>query len=203
MCLDPVSAAAISGVFSSATASVGSFLTTYAAPLQIAGAGFGAVSSYQSAQAQKSAAKYESAVASANAKTAEFAAQDAQDRGIREAEALGIQQNALRARQRATMAANGLDLASGTPQAVQDTADFYGLQDIETTANNANREAWSLKSRGQNFRTDAAMQSARAGAISPFSSAATSLLGSAATISSKWLDRTPTAPGATSIWSKG
>lgn len=184
MCI-PMLAAAVASAGSAAAAG-GSFLAANSGLFSLLGAGVSAVGAYQQSQGQKQAAKYDAAVAAANAKTAEFKAEDAQDRALRDAETIGRQQAAMRGKQRAVMATNGLDLSSGTPQGLQDATDYYGLQDQKTAVDNGETEAWGLRTQRDNFNTEAQMQRNRAKSISPFGALATSLLGSASTISSRW-----------------
>ncbi len=183
-------------------APIASFMSANATLLSVAGMGMQAVGAYQQAQGAKAAAKYEASVASANAKVAEFKAQDAQDRAQVDAENLGRQIAATRGKQKAAMAANGLDLSSGTPQSILDATDFYGLQDQTTLATNANREAAGYRTQGANYQAEASMQRSRASSISPFTSMATSLLTSAGTLSDKWTAKNPApAFGSGSAWS--
>lgn len=188
MCLDPVTAATI-----------GSFFSANATTISLLSAGANAVGQYQQSAAQKSAAKYSAAVANANAKVAEFKAQDALDRGQRDAEEVGRRQAGIRGQQKAGMAKAGLDLSSGTPGSILDSTDYYGLQDQATSVNNAGKEAFGHRAQGASATAEAEAQTARARSISPFGDAATSLLGSATKLSSKWYDKQPT-PGSRSAW---
>lgn len=188
-------------MIAAAAASAASALAPYSTLLSVAGAGFGAISSYQQAQGQKDMARYNASVSAANAKVAEFKAQSAEDNALRDAEEVGRRQAAIRGKQRASFAANGLDLESGSPASVLEATDYYGLQDQATAVNNGGQQAWSLRTQRDGYQADAQMQSARARSISPFGAAAGSLLGSAAKLSSKWIDNTPTTTG--SAWKFG
>lgn len=179
-----------------AVASAASAIAPYSTLLSVAGAGFGAVSSYQQAQGQKDMAKYNASVSAANAKVAEFKAQSAQDNALRDAENVGRHQAAVRGKQTAAFAANGLDLSTGSPASVLEATDYYGLQDQATAVNNGNQQAWGLRAQRDGYQADSRMQRAQASSISPFGAAAGSLLGSAAKLSSKWVDSTPTAAAA-------
>jgi hypothetical protein len=167
-------------------AAIATFAAANASAISLVGAGVSALGSYQQAQAAKSAAKYDAAVAASNAKVAEFKAQDAQDRAQLEAENLGRQQAALRGKQRASIAANGIDLSSGTATSLTDAADFYGLQDQRTVAEGGVREAWGYRTQGAGYQAEAQMHRAKASSISPFGSLATSLLGSAGSLADRW-----------------
>lgn len=170
---------------------IAAFAAANSTALSVAGSVVGAIGQYQQASAAKTAAKYESAVASANAKVAEFKAQDVQDRAQQDAENLGRQIAAVRGKQKATIAANGIDLSSGSAQSLLDATDFYGALDQATLANNANKDKWSLQQQASNYKAEAQMQSSRASSISPFTSLATSLLGSAGKLADKWSVKNP------------
>lgn len=182
---------------------VTAFIAANSTPIGLIGAGMQALGTYQQAQGAKAAAKYEASVASANAKVAEFKAQDAIDRGQRDAETLGRQIAATRGKQKATLAANGMDLSGETAQSILSGTDFYGVQDQQTLATNTNREAWGFRTQGAGYEAEASMQRARASSISPLMSTATSLLTSAGTLADKWTQRNPSSPafGSGSAWS--
>lgn len=179
-------------------APIAAFAAENATLISLAGMGMSAYGAYQQASAAKSAAKYEAAVADANAKVSEFKAQDAQDRAQVDAENLGRQQAAMRGKQKATIAANGIDLASESAGSILNATDFYGLADQKTAVDNGAREAWGYRTQGANYQAEAQMQRSKASNISPFGSLATSLLGSAGSLSEKWAIKNPT--GSTSAW---
>lgn len=112
---------------------------------------------------------------------AEYAAQDAQRRGEEEAIKVRRQADQLKGRQRALMSARGLDLGAGTPADILDQTDFFSQQDVNTTRNNAAREAWGYRAQGANYRAqgDFAAQQANLGAFS-------TVLSSAGQAASKW-----------------
>lgn len=188
MCFEPVSA----------LAAIGSFVSANSTAIGLLGAGASAYGSYQQAQSQKDSMKYNAAVADANAKTAEFAAQDAKDRAEQRAIMVGRKVADVRGRQRAALAANGMDLDTGNAQGIQDSTNYYGLEDQRTERDNGEREAYSLRTQSSNFSNEATMNRAKADNISPFGAAATSFLGSATSIASKWYDKQPSSSG--SIW---
>lgn len=191
MCLPAIAAAA---------SAIGSAIAPYSTLLSIGGAAFSAIGAYQQAQGQKDMAKYNASVSAANAKVAEFKAQSAQDNAMRDAENVGRRQAAIRGKQRAGFAANGLDLTEGSPAGVLAATDYYGLEDQATAVNNGNQQAWGLRAQRDSHAADSQMQSARASSISPFGAAAGSLIGSASKLSSKWIDN-GTVSTRTSSWS--
>ena len=138
----------------------------------VAGAGMSAYGQYQQAEAMKDAANY-------NHKVAEMQAADARDRGAVEQEQLGRKIGQLRGQQRANMAANGLDLSDGTPAALLDQTDYYGLEDQRTLATNIEREA-------SGFSNRARLAGMQADGIDPMLSAGGSLLTSAGNVADRW-----------------
>lgn len=151
-----------------------------------AGLALGAYGTYQQADASRNMANYNAQVADNNAKTAEYAAQDAIRRGDEEAAAIRRNADMLKGSQRASMAARGLDLAEGTAQELQDQTDFFSFADQATARTNAQREAWAARNQGANYRSEAGMQRATARGINPMLSAGASLLGGAGQVASRW-----------------
>lgn len=156
-------------------------LAAVAAVASIAGAG---VAAYGMVQQGKTAQQ----VADNNAKMAEYAAQDAQRKGEEDAMAVQRKAAALKSNQRVAMAANGLDLTYGTAADLQDQTDFFAQSDAATARTNASREAWRLRSGGQQ---EAAMGAAARSNASL--SAAGTLIGTAGSVASKWY--APGTPG--------
>lgn len=155
-----------------ATAGGLSSLQTASLLASAAGTGAQVYGQYQQAEAAKSAAEY-------NQKVANLQAQDAQDRGVQDQEALGRKISALRGQQRANMAANGLDLSSGTPEALLDQTDYYGLEDQRTLQNNINREVATYKNRSN-------LYGVQADSTSPMLAASGSFLTGAGAVADKW-----------------
>jgi hypothetical protein len=106
-------------------------------------AGFG--TSYVNAQQAKAQAEYELGVSQSNQALAEIQARDVVTRGNKEAQLLKAKGQAMIGSQRTALAAQGIDIESGSALDVQaDTAAQIDL-DIITIRNNAWREAWGYK----------------------------------------------------------
>lgn len=153
---------------------------------QVGGGIASAAGSYFSASAQKASLKAQAAIADTNARIAELGAQSAIRQGQQQVAALTLQAGQLKSRQRASMAANGIDLGEGNAAEIQATTDIMKEIDASTLTANAMRSAWGYRTQGVNMQNEALMQRATAGAINPFGSAATSLLGSAGSVASSW-----------------
>lgn len=116
-----------------------------------------------------------------NAIMAEYAAQDAIKRGEENAASVRRQADQLKGKQRATMAAKGLDLGVGTVADLQDQTDFFSAVDQNTARENAQRDAWSARNGGANAQAQGDA-SARQGTLSAFST----VLGTAGQVAGKW-----------------
>lgn len=145
---------------------------TAALALQGAGAVNSAVGAYYSAGAQKSALNL-------RADLDENAAQMALVAGQRDEQRSRLGTAQVKGTQRAAMAANGVDLGSDTPNRILTSTDLVGEVDAQTIHSNALRSAWG-------YRVQGAQDRAAAGAISPASSALTSLLGSSGRVAESW-----------------
>src|SRR5690242_14558391 len=108
----------------------------------IAAAALTAYSGYESAQAQKKSAEYNYAIAQESAKVSEAQAQDALNRGAQQANEQRIRTRLAIGSQRAALAAQNVDLQTGTPlDVIGDTA-LFGAIDERRIRENAARESW-------------------------------------------------------------
>lgn len=154
--------------------------------LQAGGAATGAVGSYYSARSQSSSLSYQAAMADTNARLAERSAQQEQYKGQREVAGLTLKAGQLKGAQRAAMAANGIDLGEGSAIDVLTSTDVMKEIDANTTTANAVRSAWGYRTQGTNYQNEALTKRASAESISPLMSGASSLLGSASSISASY-----------------
>ncbi len=110
-----------------------------------AGVGMSVVSAYQQSEAAKQQGEFQKEQADMNSRLAEMNAEDAVRRGEK-----AVQQHAQKVKQvvgsqRASMAAQGLDINSGSAMDLQNQALEFGAEDQMTIRNNAWREAWGYK----------------------------------------------------------
>lgn len=163
-------------------------LATIAAVASIAGTAMSAVGMVQQGQAAKAQANYQAAVMRNNQTLAEYAAQDAEARGAEAEQQHRQKVAAFKGSQRAALAANGLDLTSGSPlDLLSDTA-MLGEQDALTIRANAQREAWSARAQGANFGAEAGLLQARGTAAQQagYMGAGASLLSGASQVAGSW-----------------
>jgi hypothetical protein len=122
----------------------------------------GGVSAIQQGNAAAASASYNAKVSTMNAEIMDKNARDAIERGKIEEQQKRFEIAALTGRQRAAMAANGVDLSFGSPlDTIVDTA-MLGELDALTIRSNAAREAYDYKVAGANNRADASLSRANA-----------------------------------------
>ena len=138
----------------------------------VGGTVLSATSAYQQSQVSKQ-------IASNNAQTAEYQAQEAQRLGEKQAIEVQRKGAAMKSAQRVGLAAKGLDLGYGTAADLQDQTDFFTQSDVATTRTNAAKDAWGKRAQGANYR-------GQANAENPLMMAGGSLLSGAAQVSDKW-----------------
>lgn len=132
----------------------------------------GAMGTFTNATAEKDALK-------ANARYAEYGAQDAARRGELESQKVTRRTAQIRGSQRASMAARGLDISEGSPLEILAETDYFGALDANTVKENTSREIYG-------FRASAANDRARAKAINPWLSAGGSALAGAGAVADRW-----------------
>lgn len=161
-------------------------MASASAIMQTGGMVTSALGSYNSAAISKINLNAQAAISDSNARVAELGAQSALLRGQKQAGALSLKAGQLKSRQRATLAANGVDLGVGSAAELQASTDIMAEIDKNTIESNAVYEAWGYRSNATNYQNDALMKRAGASAISPFGAATSSLLGSAGSVASAW-----------------
>ncbi len=168
------------------TAAAASIATTSLAVGSVAlSAGMAGYSAYQQSSAQKQSANYNAQVASNNATIALQQRSSSLQQGDVAAQQAQMHQAQVLGAQRASLAANGLDLTQGSAQDLLTTTKFLGAQDVNTIQSNAARTAWGYSVQNMNDNATANLSQWQADSISPGKVAAmagaTSLLGSAST----------------------
>lgn len=152
--------------------------------LMIGSTVMGGVSAIQQGNATAAAGRYNAQVSEMNAKIADSNARDALERGKIEEQNKRREIAMLSGKQRAAMAANGVDLTFGSPlDTLVDTA-MLGELDALTIRSNAAREAYGYKVNATNARADASLSRANASAAKTggYLSAAGTVLGGAADV---------------------
>jgi hypothetical protein len=187
MC-EPATLTAIGAGIASAASAVGTAasgitLAGAATAATVASGAIGAYGAIQSGQAQKKQARYQAGVERNNSQIATWQAQDATQRGQIEEQRQRLATARLRSSQRAGMAANGVELDSGSPlDVLMDTAQL-GELDALTIRSNAEREAYGFRSQSGNLMAQAGLtqMAGRSAQTAGFIGAGSTLLSSAAT----------------------
>jgi hypothetical protein len=117
----------------------------------------GAAGQIQQSKATAAASNYNAQIAEMNAKISDKQAKDALERGKQEEQQKRMQTAQLAGRQRAAMAANGVDLTFGSPlDTIIDTAKM-GEIDALNIRTNAHREAYAYNMQATNQRAGATL----------------------------------------------
>lgn len=154
---------------------------------QIAGGLSSTVGSYYDAKSQKSALKTQAFMSDINAQLAERSAQSELRKGNDAVGQLTLQAGALKGKQRAALAANGVDLGEGSAAEMLASTDLMKEIDMNTLQANAVRSAWGYRTESVNHQVDALMSRAAAKSISPKSAAFSTLLSSAGSVAGSWM----------------
>lgn len=140
----------------------------------------------QASQNTKIAYEYNSAVERNKAHVLELQADDAVQRGQTQQTRQQLKTAQLKGAQRARFAAAGMDLKEGSAFNVLMDTDYMGKQDEMTIADNAEREAWSLRESARTGINNADFLALRARSEHPDQAYSNSLLGSAGSVASSW-----------------
>ena len=123
--------------------------------LTVGAAVVGGIGAVQQGNAQAEASRYNAKVSEMNAEMSRRRAKDAQERGAREEQQKRQEVAAIKGRQVAAMAANGVDLSFGSPlDQIADTA-MLGELDALTIRKNSAREAYDYEVQAVNGQADA------------------------------------------------
>lgn len=146
--------------------------------LQAGGAASSAVGAYYSAQNQR----HQGRMAKINARVAELGAESAMMQGAEQIAQLTREAGQLKARQRVSMAANGIDMGEGSAAEILASTDLMKELDAQTLKANAVRTAWGYRTEAMNLRN----QGRALSSVNPFAAAGGTLLGSASQVAASW-----------------
>jgi hypothetical protein len=131
------------------------------------GAVTGAVGAGISAESQQSSLGFEAGIADINARMSEQSAQSELMRGEREYQSSRLRTGQLKGRQRASLAANGVDLGVGSAAEILTSTDVMGEIDANTIQANAIRAAWGHRTQSTGYQNEALMKRTSASSIDP------------------------------------
>lgn len=153
---------------------------------QVGGAATSAIGGYYGAKSQASALNAQAGLASTNARIAELSAQSTLAQGEKEIGRVTMRAGNLKASQRVGMAANGIDLGTGSAAEVSASTDIMKEIDVNQITTNAVRSAWGIRTQATSLQNEALVKRATASSISPITAASTSLLNSASKVAASW-----------------
>lgn len=142
-----------------------------------------------SARAQQATLGYEAAVARNNQTIANYQADLAVQNGAVQEQNQQLKTASMAGDQRAALAANGVDLGTGSATEVLATTEFMGKRDALTIRDNAARQAWAYKNQALGYGSEAAADEATKGGINPDMAGLTSLLSGAGQVATQWKAR--------------
>jgi hypothetical protein len=102
-----------------------------------------------------------------NARMSDLSARYARESGRHEITRLGLQYGQLQGKQRAGLAASGVDLSVGSAAEVQASSDVLKNIDMNTLEVNAIKKAWGFQVQAMNYRNQAAMARITRNSIDP------------------------------------
>lgn len=154
----------------------------------VAGAGMTMMGQQQQAKAQAASANYQAAVARNNQQVAAWQAQDAIDRGKIETDKKRMEAARLIGRQRAAQAGMGVIVDEDSAGDITAETAEFGEWDALNVQANAEREAYQIKVRAQNFGSEAALLNMQAS--NAMTAGRTAMLGTAisgaGSVAGKW-----------------
>ena len=136
-------------------------MCTVTAALAAINAGASLYGGYAAGETAKAESEAQAQAMEANAKTAEIQAHDSVERGGQEELKLRRQMAQTRGTQRSMMAAQGVDINSGSALDVQNASIAEGEHDAEVIRFNAARQRWGYINQAQNLESQARNTRAR------------------------------------------
>lgn len=155
----------------------------------ILGGLFGAAGASEQSQAQQGMYNYQAGVAQINSQISLQNAEYARQQGEQEAQQAGMQGAQRMGQIKVAQASSGLDVNSGSAKQVQSSQALVTGLDLTQIRSNAAKSAYDFDVQATQYQNQATlykMGATDAAAAEPYN-VASSILGSAASVSSKWL----------------
>lgn len=180
-----------------------SFLANLGLGGTVFGAVTGAFGSFYAAKSKKADLEFQADLSDINSRILEQGAQSALLQGQHETMRVTMRAGQVKAGQRASMAANGIDLGVGSAAEVVASTDIMKEVDTNTIKANAVRSAFGYRTQAVGAKNEGIMARAQAGGINPLASGVGTLLSSAESVAKAWKKATqPADPdsGGGSAW---
>ena len=146
----------------------------------------GANAAEASARSMQINLDFQSKMDAINARLAESNYQASMIQGERQIGALTMKTGQLKSTQRASMAANGIDLGSDSAVNILTTTDVMGEIDRNNLETNVIRNAWGYKTEAANATASSIMNQAKSSGINPSMAYNSSLLSNAGSVAMNW-----------------
>jgi hypothetical protein len=165
------------------------FMAAAAPVLGLVGAATSAIGTIECGQATANAASYQAQVAQNNAIIAEQNAAYASEAGLASAAATSMKGAAASGKVKATQAASGIDVNTGSAINVQASERETNVLNTETVLNNAELQAYGYRARATSEQAQAGLEKEEAeqATVGADIGATGNLLSSASSIGLKWL----------------
>ncbi len=187
---DPISLGTMAvGALGSAGSTISGALGPISSGMNILGGLTSAGGIAASGQAQTQMLQYQAAVANMNAQIAEQNANYAIQYGESQAQKYGLSSRQQFGQIVAGQAASGLDVSSGSAKQVQESQHLVSTMDLNQIRTNAAKTAYDYQVSAANYRAQAALNlmGAQNTQAATATNVASSLLGTAGSVSEKWL----------------
>ena len=171
---------------SGASGSTGSLNGDFSAASGIFGSIASGLNSYNQSSLKQATDMYASQIAGINSQIATWQAGSAIMRGQQEEGAAQLSNAATYSQQRASMAANGVDLTSGSAVDVLASTKYVGNVNDAIIADNAARAAWGYQVAATSATNEQQFYSAAADQVDPLAAGAGSFLSTAGSVADKW-----------------
>jgi hypothetical protein len=113
------------------------------------------IGTYTQMQAARNNAAYEASIANQNAAIAEAQAVSVGHQGTNEQTQIRQKAAQVTGSQKASFAANGLDIQAGSPLSILEDTAFLSEQDIQTSRYNTAMQMWGLENQANQYRAQA------------------------------------------------
>lgn len=150
------------------------------------GVGISSAGAENAAQSQQNALRYESEIAGNNAQIAEYQAGLAKENTRTNVGAVDLKGGEIFGEQRAQMAANGVDLGTGSASEVLATTKYMTQRDANIVQDTGNRQAWAYQTEATNWLNQKSALNTTADNIHPWMAGLTTALTGASSVANSY-----------------
>ena len=154
--------------------------------MQLGGMATSTIGSFFATSSQKSSLEYQAQINKINAGISEVGAQSATLEGQKSAQTALLKGDQANAAFRARAAANGVDIGQGSASEVQTSNKFMSETDAINIEAAAARSAIGYRTQASSYNSQANMEGATAGVMSPMGTAGSALLSGGGQVANSW-----------------